>query len=172
MTYTYCFSLQSISFILSRSIINFRLYLTPFLKLLNFLDSVVESNLRLFDPLHYVKFSCVIRTSVVYNSTYVLICFDISRNIFLTHVSDTVLNLKTAIFCGPLIYSFSSIIQKYLQYFSINDTNFNNESFIKIGLTFVETRNPGRPRSASLIGQHKALMCCNLRFLGRKFLPI
>ena len=42
--------------------------------------------------------------------------------------------------CGPVINTFSSIIKKILQYFSIKDAHFINESFIKIGRTLVETQ--------------------------------
>ena len=40
--------------------------------------------------------------------------------------------------CGWLIHDFSSVIKRFLQYFSIEDTHFMNESFIKISRTFVK----------------------------------
>ena len=43
--------------------------------------------------------------------------------------------------CGWLINSFSSVIKKFLQYFSIEDTHFMNESFIKISLTCVKSQS-------------------------------
>ena len=46
--------------------------------------------------------------------------------------------------CGWLIHSFSSVIKTFLQYFSIEDTHFMNESFIKISRTFVKSQaDPG-----------------------------
>ena len=46
--------------------------------------------------------------------------------------------------CGRLINSFSSVIKIFLQYFSIEDTHFMNESFIKIRRTFVKSKvDPG-----------------------------
>ena len=46
--------------------------------------------------------------------------------------------------CGWLIYSFSSVIKTFLQYFSIEDTHFINESFIKISRTCVKSQaDPG-----------------------------
>ena len=42
--------------------------------------------------------------------------------------------------CGWLIYSFSSVIKIFLQYFSIEDTHFMNESFIKISRTCVKSQ--------------------------------
>ena len=42
--------------------------------------------------------------------------------------------------CGWLIYSFSSVIKTFLQYFSIEDTHFMNESFIKISRTCVKSK--------------------------------
>ena len=48
------------------------------------------------------------------------------------------------VLCGWLIYSFSSIIKIFLQYFSIEDTDFMNESFIKISRTCVKSQSdPG-----------------------------
>ena len=41
--------------------------------------------------------------------------------------------------CGWLIHSFFSVIKIFLQYFSIEDTHFMNESFIKISRTFVKS---------------------------------
>ena len=46
--------------------------------------------------------------------------------------------------CGWLIYSFSSVIKIFLQYFSIEDTHFMKESFIKISRTCVKSQaDPG-----------------------------
>ena len=43
-----------------------------------------------------------------------------------------------------LINSFSLVIKTFFQYFNIKDTNFMNESFIKISRTFVESQaDPG-----------------------------
>ena len=46
--------------------------------------------------------------------------------------------------CGWLIHSFSPVIKIFLQYFSIEDTHFMNESFIKISRTCVKSQaDPG-----------------------------
>ena len=47
--------------------------------------------------------------------------------------------------CGLLINSFSSVIKFFFQYFSIDDTHFRYESFIKIIRTFVEFQTDCRP---------------------------
>ena len=46
--------------------------------------------------------------------------------------------------CVWLIHSFSSVIKIFLKYYSIKDTHFMNESFIKIRRTFVKSQaDPG-----------------------------